>query len=62
MNIRRPQELVGLPFLGIFSSKIYPYQAEKESFTMAKVESFTLDHTNVKAPYVRLITVEEWPN
>ena len=26
---------------------------------MAKVESFTLDHTKVKAPYVRLITVEE---
>lgn len=26
---------------------------------MAKVESFTLDHTAVKAPYVRLITVEE---
>ena len=25
---------------------------------MAKVESFTLDHTAVKAPYVRLITVE----
>ncbi|MFD1472856.1 S-ribosylhomocysteine lyase [Companilactobacillus mishanensis] len=25
---------------------------------MAKVESFTLDHTKVKAPYVRLITVE----
>ena len=24
---------------------------------MAKVESFTLDHTKVKAPYVRLITV-----
>ncbi|MBP1082035.1 S-ribosylhomocysteine lyase [Bacillus capparidis] len=23
---------------------------------MAKVESFTLDHTKVKAPYVRLIT------
>ena len=28
---------------------------------MAKVESFTLDHTKVKAPYVRLITVEEGP-
>ena len=28
---------------------------------MAKVESFTLDHTAVKAPYVRLITVEEGP-
>ena len=26
---------------------------------MAKVESFELDHTKVKAPYVRLITVEE---
>ena len=26
---------------------------------MAKVESFTLDHTKVKAPYVRLITVEK---
>jgi S-ribosylhomocysteine lyase len=25
---------------------------------MAKVESFELDHTKVKAPYVRLITVE----
>lgn len=25
---------------------------------MAKVESFTLDHTKVKAPYVRLITTE----
>ena len=28
---------------------------------MAEVESFTLDHTAVKAPYVRLITVEEGP-
>ncbi|KRL57446.1 MAG: S-ribosylhomocysteine lyase [Furfurilactobacillus sp.] len=28
---------------------------------MAKVESFTLDHTKVKAPYVRLITVENGP-
>ena len=28
---------------------------------MAKVESFTLDHTKVKAPYVRLITVKEGP-
>lgn len=28
---------------------------------MAKVESFTLDHTKVKAPYVRLITVETGP-
>ncbi|WP_281164197.1 S-ribosylhomocysteine lyase [Liquorilactobacillus sicerae] len=28
---------------------------------MAKVESFTLDHTAVKAPYVRLITVETGP-
>ncbi len=28
---------------------------------MAKVESFTLDHTKVKAPYVRLITVEKGP-
>lgn len=28
---------------------------------MAKVESFELDHTKVKAPYVRLITVEEGP-
>ena len=28
---------------------------------MAKVESFTLDNTKVKAPYVRLITVEEGP-
>ena len=26
---------------------------------MAEVESFTLDHTAVKAPYVRLITVEQ---
>ncbi|HAJ53666.1 MAG TPA: S-ribosylhomocysteine lyase, partial [Lactobacillus sp.] len=26
---------------------------------MAKVESFTLDHTAVKAPYVRLITTEK---
>ncbi len=26
---------------------------------MAEVESFTLNHTAVKAPYVRLITVEE---
>lgn len=26
---------------------------------MAKVESFELDHTKVKAPYVRLITVEK---
>ena len=26
---------------------------------MGKVESFELDHTKVKAPYVRLITVEE---
>ncbi|MHA8110365.1 S-ribosylhomocysteine lyase [Lactobacillaceae bacterium Melli_B4] len=29
---------------------------------MAKVESFTLDHTKVKAPYVRLITEEQGPN
>lgn len=29
---------------------------------MAKVESFTLDHTKVKAPYVRLITTETGPN
>ncbi len=28
---------------------------------MAKVESFTLDHTAVKAPYVRLITTEKGP-
>ena len=28
---------------------------------MAKVESFELDHTKVKAPDVRLITVEEGP-
>ncbi len=28
---------------------------------MADVESFTLDHTAVLAPYVRLITVEEGP-
>ena len=28
---------------------------------MAKVESFELDHTKVKAPYVRLITVEKGP-
>ncbi|GAF40495.1 S-ribosylhomocysteinase LuxS [Agrilactobacillus composti DSM 18527 = JCM 14202] len=28
---------------------------------MAKVESFTLDHTKVKAPYVRLITEETGP-
>ena len=26
---------------------------------MGKVESFELDHTKVKAPYVRLITVEK---
>lgn len=29
---------------------------------MAKVESFTLDHTKVKAPYVRLISEENGPN
>lgn len=29
---------------------------------MAEVESFTLDHTKVKAPYVRFITVEEGKN
>ncbi|WP_288529045.1 S-ribosylhomocysteine lyase [uncultured Secundilactobacillus sp.] len=29
---------------------------------MAKVESFELDHTKVKAPYVRLITVEKGPH
>lgn len=28
---------------------------------MAEVESFTLDHTAVKAPYVRLISVEHGP-
>ncbi|MDR6866902.1 S-ribosylhomocysteine lyase [Microbacterium resistens] len=28
---------------------------------MAEVESFTLDHTAVKAPYVRLIGVEQGP-
>jgi hypothetical protein len=28
--------------------------------TMAEVESFTLDHTAVKAPYVRLIAAEQW--
>lgn len=28
---------------------------------MAEVESFTLDHTKVKAPYIRLITKEEGP-
>lgn len=28
---------------------------------MAEVESFTLDHTAVKAPYVRLIAVEHGP-
>jgi S-ribosylhomocysteine lyase len=28
---------------------------------MAEVESFTLDHTAVKAPYVRLISVERGP-
>ena len=28
---------------------------------MAEVESFTLDHTAVKAPYVRLINVESGP-
>ena len=28
---------------------------------MAEVESFTLDHTAVKAPYVRLINVEAGP-
>jgi S-ribosylhomocysteine lyase len=31
---------------------------ERKILFMAKVESFTLDHTKVKAPYVRLITVE----
>ncbi|ANZ61029.1 S-ribosylhomocysteine lyase [Secundilactobacillus paracollinoides] len=29
---------------------------------MAKVESFELDHTKVKAPYVRLIKVEKGPS
>lgn len=29
---------------------------------MAEVESFTLDHTAVLAPYVRLISVEEGPS
>ncbi|UQS83521.1 S-ribosylhomocysteine lyase [Bombilactobacillus thymidiniphilus] len=29
---------------------------------MAKVESFTLDHTKVKAPYVRLISEEQGKN
>lgn len=29
---------------------------------MAKVESFTLDHTKVKAPYVQLISEENGPN
>lgn len=29
---------------------------------MAEVESFTLDHTAVKAPYVRLIGVEQGPH
>ncbi len=29
---------------------------------MAEVESFTLDHTAVKAPYVRLITREQGPS
>ena len=29
---------------------------------MAKIESFTLDHTKVKAPYVRLITEEVGEN
>ncbi|KGO32181.1 S-ribosylhomocysteine lyase [Oenococcus alcoholitolerans] len=29
---------------------------------MSEVESFTLDHTKVKAPYVRLITEEKGPN
>ncbi|MFT8361972.1 MAG: S-ribosylhomocysteine lyase [Sporolactobacillus sp.] len=29
---------------------------------MAEVESFTLDHTKVKAPYVRLIASEKGPN
>ena len=28
---------------------------------MAEVESFTLDHTAVKAPYVRLIGVQTGP-
>ncbi len=28
---------------------------------MAEVESFTLDHTKVKAPYIRLITEEKGP-
>ncbi|MCI1902229.1 MAG: S-ribosylhomocysteine lyase, partial [Bifidobacteriaceae bacterium] len=28
----------------------------------ATVESFQLDHTKVKAPYVRFITVEEGPH
>jgi S-ribosylhomocysteine lyase len=32
-----------------------------EKVDMAEVESFTLDHTAVKAPYVRLIAVEHGP-
>lgn len=32
-----------------------------EKVEMAQVESFTLDHTAVKAPYVRLIDVEHGP-
>lgn len=32
-----------------------------EKVTMAEVESFALDHTAVKAPYVRLIAVENGP-
>ncbi len=27
-----------------------------------EIESFTLDHTKVKAPYVRLISEEKGPN
>lgn len=34
----------------------------KEREKMAKIESFTLDHTKVKAPYVRLITEEVGEN
>ena len=29
---------------------------------MAEVESFTLDHTKVKAPYVRKIETQQGPN
>src|SRR5699024_2225 len=55
----RDRNVTGVQTCALPISKIHSHQAEKERFIMAKVESFTLDHTKVKAPYVRLITVEE---